>query len=281
MKSYINILADYREAPFERSVTVSCPEEYVKSQLKHLTRNNKITEKVDTVENGDVAILSLESELDKFNRPMIPLTVGGNLFDAEFESQLAGHLVGETFTVSVQEKTVTVTIKQASRTVFPEATDEMAAEYAQTHEDFKDVKTVEEYRNRVIEKYLEEKKQEALYNAMDAILDYVLTHSDWEFDESEISEQKETAMREIKEQLKEEYNKELEDFTEEELNSIFGISSLEEFDKELTSSMEQSIAQELWFAAENKVDSLDDFEGNPYDFLQKYVENNLNITEEK
>lgn len=281
MKSYINVLADYREAPFERSVTVSCPEEYVKSQLKHLTRNNKITEKVDTVESGDVAILSLESELDKFNRPMIPLTVGGNLFDAEFESQLAGHLVGETFTVSVQEKTVTVTIKQASRTVFPEATDEMAAEYAQTHEDFKDVKTVEEYRNRVIEKYLEEKKQEALYNAMDAILDYVLTHSDWEFDESEISEQKETAMKEIKEQLKEEYNKELEDFTEEELNSIFGISSLEEFDKELTSSMEQSIAQELWFAAENKVDSLDDFEGNPYDFLQKYVENNLNITEEK
>lgn len=281
MKSYINVLADYREAPFERNITVSCPEEYVESQLKHLTRNSKKTEKVDTVENGDVAILSLESELDKFNRPMIPLTVGANLFDAEFEGQLAGHRVGETFTVSVQEKAVTVTVKQASRTVFPEATDEMAAEYAKTHEDFKDVKTVEEYRSRVIEKYLEEQKQQALYNAMDEVLDYVLTHSDWEFDDSEISEQKETAMKEIKEQIKEEYNKDLENLTEEELNFDFGISSLDEFDEMLTRSMEQSIAQELWLTAENKVESLDDFEGNPFEFLQTYVENNLNITEEK
>lgn len=281
MKSYINVLADYREAPFERNVTVSCPEEYVESQLKHLTRSNKKTEEVTVVENGDVVMLSLESELDKFNRPMIPLTVGANLFDAEFEGQLAGHSVGEPFTVSVQEKSVTVTVKKASRTVFPEPTDEMAAEYAKTHEDFKDVKTVEEYRSRVIEKYLEEQKQQAFYNAMDAVLDYVLTHSDWEFDDSEINERRETAMQEIKEQLKEEYNKELENLTEEELNSIFGVSSLDEFDKMLTSSMEQSIAQELWLTAENKVESLNDFEGNPYGFLQTYVENSLNITEEK
>ncbi len=280
MKSYINVLADYREAPFERNVTVSCPEEYVKSQLKHLTRNSKKTEKVDTVENGDVVMLSLESELDKFNRPMIPLTVGGNLFDAEFEGQLAGHRVGETFTVSVQEKTVTVTVKQASRTVFPEPTDEMAAEYAKTHEDFKDVKTVEEYRSRVIEKYLEEQKKQAFYDALDAVLDYVLTHSDWEFDESELNERKENTMQEIKEQLKEE-NKALETLTEEELNFDFGISSLDEFDEMLTRSMEQSIAQELWLMAENKVESLDDFEGDPFEFLQTYVENNLNITEEK
>ncbi len=280
MKSYINVLADYREAPFERNVTVSCPKEYVESQLKHLTRNSKKTEKVDTVENGDVVILSLESELDKFNRPMIPLTVGTNLFDAEFESQLAGHCVGETFTVSVQEKAVTVTVKQASRTVFPKPTDEMAAEYAKTHEDFKDVKTVEEYRNRIIEDYLEDQKQQAFYNAMDAVLYYVLTHSDWELDESEKNEQKETSLKEIKEDLKEE-NKELETLTEEELNLYFGISSLDEFDDMLTSSAEQTIAQELWLMAENKVESLDDFEGNPFEFLQTYVENNLNITEEK
>lgn len=280
MKSYINVLADYREAPFERNVTVSCPEEYVESQLKHLTRSNKKTEEVIVVENGDVVMLSLESELDKFNRPMIPLTVGANLFDAEFEGQLAGHSVGEPFTVSVQEKSVTVTVKKASRTVFPEPTDEMAAEYAKTHEDFKDVKTVEEYRSRVIEKYLEEQKQQAFYDALDAVLDYVLTHSDWEFDESELNERKENTMQEIKEQLKEE-NKALETLTEEELNFDFGISSLDEFDEMLTRSMEQSIAQELWLMAENKVESLDDFEGDPFEFLQTYVKNNLNITEEK
>lgn len=279
MKSHINVLANYLEAPFERNITVSCPEEYIKSQLKHLTRNSKKTEAVETLEKGDVAVLSLESELDRFNRPILPLTVGKNLFDAELEGQLIGHCVGEKFTVKVQKNDVAVTIKQASRTVFPEPTDEMAAEYVKEHDEFSGVSTVEEYRRRIAEKYIEDEKQQAIYNAMDEILGYVLTHSDWEFDDSEIKEQKEIALAEIKEELKEE-NKELESLSKEELNSIFGVSSLEEFEEELTASIEQSIASELWFAAINNTDNLEEFEGNPYAFLQEYVESNLNITEE-
>lgn len=280
MKSYINVLADYHEAPFARNVTISCPEEYIESQLRHLTRNNKKTEAVEVVEKGDVAVLSLESELEKFNRPMLPLTIGKNLFDEELEAQLVGHSVGEAFTVILQDKTVHVIIKQASRTVFPKPTDEMVLEYAKEHDEFSGVNTVEEYRNRVVENYIEEEKQQAVYIAMDDILGYVLTHSDWEFDASEINEQKAIAMAEIKEQLKEE-NKELESLSKEELNAMFGVSSLEEFENELTSSIEQSIASDLWFMEINKTDNLEEFEGNPYAFLQEYVESNLNITEEK
>lgn len=280
MKSYINTLADYREAPFEKNVTISCPAEYIESQLRHLTRDYKKTEAVDVVENGDVVILALKSELEKFNRPMLPLTVGKNLFDEELEAQLVGHSAGEEFTVKVQDSDVAVAIKQASRTVFPQPTDEMAAQYAKEHEDFADVKTVEDYRKQIIDKYIEDEKQQAVYNAMDEVMEYVLTHSDWELDESEINEQKEIAMAEIKEQLKEEY-KEIDSLSEEELNSMFGVSSLAEFEKMLAISIEQSIASDLWFMEINKTDNLEEFDGNPYAFLQEYVESNLNITEEK
>ncbi|MDE6111477.1 MAG: hypothetical protein K2F65_06120, partial [Eubacterium sp.] len=185
MKSYINMLADYREAPFEKNVTISCPEEYIASQLKHLTRNYKKTEAVDVVENGDVVILALKSGLEKFNRPMLPLTVGKNLFDEEFEAQLVGHTAGKEFTVKVQENDIAVIIKQASRTVFPQPTDEMALEYAKEHEEFADIKTVEDYCNCIVDKYIDDEKMNAIYGAMNNTIEYVLTHSDFEFDDEE------------------------------------------------------------------------------------------------
>ena len=216
-------LADYHDAPFERNIKISCPEEYVESQLKHLTRNYKRTEAVDIVESGDVAVLALKSEMEKYNRPMLPLTVGKNLFDEELESALIGHSVGEEFIVKVQNKDV--------------------------------------------------------YGAMDEVLNYVLTHSDWEFDDSEIKEQKEIALSEIKEQLKEE-NKELESLTTEELDAIFGVSSLDEFEEEFEHSIEQNIATELWVMEITQIDNLEEFEGNPYEFLENFVRENVMITEE-
>lgn len=286
MKSYINTLADYREVPFEKNVTISCPKEYVKSQLRHLTRNYKKTEAVEIVENGDVVVLALESSLEKFNRPMLPLTVGKNLFDEAFEAQLVGHSVGEKFTIKVQENDVAVTIKQASRTIFPQPTDEMASEYAKEHEEFADVKTVEDYCNCIVDKYIEDEKMNVIYGAMNNIIEYVLTHSDFEFDDEEfntiVNEEKEY----IKEELKQEINKSINDLTEDELQNYFGISSIDEFDDFLQSGAEQRIATMLWIASINGVDtknaSLQELEDNEvlsWDFLENFVNETIKITE--
>lgn len=280
MKSSINSLVDYRETPLEKNITVRCPKDHIQTQMKHLTRGYKKTEEVQTVEKGDVVILSLESELPKFNRPMVPVTVEGNLFDAELEKQLSGHSVGENFTVMVQGKTVTVTVKQASRTTFPEPTDEMAAAYAAEHEDFAGISTVEEYRSRVIEKYLAEQRQDAIFKGMDEVLDYVLTHSDWNFDEDEVNERMEESLNEIREQLKDE-GKELESLTEEELNMNFGVSTMEQFNKMLRDSTECSIASDLWVLAIHGKNSFEEIEGYPWAFMQEFVTENLNITEER
>jgi FKBP-type peptidyl-prolyl cis-trans isomerase (trigger factor) len=278
MKSKINTLADYRQAPFERQVVLHCPEEYVQTQLRHLTRAYKKTEPVTRVENGDVVVLAVESALPKFNRPMVPVTVGGKLYDEELEEQLPGHSVGETFQAQVQGELVTVTIRQASRTVFPEPTDEMAAAYAARHEGFAEIKTVAEYRRKVTEEYLEKERQSALFGAMDQVCDYVLTSSDWEFDQEEVDSVAETSWGEFLQSLEED-GKKLEDISSEQLQAEFGVSSIAELKELFQGGAEQQIATELWLAAVNGCPA-EELE-NPFAFLEEYVRENLTMEEEE
>lgn len=287
MKSFINVLADYRETPLEKDVTLCCPEEHILSQMKHLTRGFKKTQPADVLAKGDVAVLALESGLEKFNKPSVFVTVGGGLFDREFEEKLVGHSAGETFETTVGEQTVTVTVKQASRTVFPEPTDEMAAAYAAQHDEFAGITTVEEYRGRVVDSYLEDRHRQTLFGAMDETLGYVLTHSDWEFDEEEIAELISEEKGFINEQLKEEnVGKELDGLTDEEIKRYLGAPSREELDKEIQNGAEQRIATALWMASVNgkdaKTASLNELEEETdWSFLENFVKENLNIKEER
>lgn len=284
MKSYINTLADYREAPLEREVVISCPQKHIDAQMKHLTRAYKKTQSVETVENGDVTVLSLESEIEKFNKPTVFVTVGGGLFNVEFEAQLVGHSSGETFDVTVDGKAVKVTVKQASRTVFPEATDEMVAKYAAEHDDFAEISTVEEYRARIVKDYIEEKRQSCYYNAMDDVMNYVLTHSDWEFDDEEIEASVNEEKTFIDSQLKDEgENKTYAELSEEDISRLFGAPSREELEEMLRSGAEQRIAVTLWIGAINGIDTknanADEIEGD-WSFLENFVKENITITEE-
>lgn len=280
MKSKLNTLADYRQAPLDKEVTVRCPEEHIQGQLRHLTRGFKKTEAVQTLEKGDVAVLALESELERFNKPGVFVTVGGGLFHKGFEERLLGHQVGETFETEVDGKNVKVTVKQASRTVFPEPTDEMAAAYAAEHEEFKDAVTVEAYRARVIEQKLQEEKQDAFFGMMDAVLQYVLTHSDFDFDEDEVSEAAAQSREEINRQLGEE-GKSIETLTPEQRKGYFGVETVEEIEKVLRQQAEWSIAQELWLMSIHGVDDPEKIEGYPFKFMDDFVRETVTFKEEK
>lgn len=284
MKSSINILADYREAPFEHEVLLNCPEEYIQKQFRHLTRSLKQTLSVPVIERGDVAILSLESEIPKYNRPTVPVAVGGGIFDSELEEQLIGHRTGENFLLEVQSHPVQVTVKQITRTLFPEPTDAMAAAYAAEHEEYEGIVTVEDYRRYVTEKYYEEQKSNAVYNTMESIVNYVLTHSDWNFDEDELSDMEEEQKSEIRKEMREENGKDFESLTEAELKGYYEVETYEELDHMIRCSCEQLIATALWLAHIYGKDagsvSLDDLLSLEWDFLENYVKENLNIKEE-
>lgn len=279
MKSKINTLADYREASFEKNVRIECGEDYIQRQLKHLTRKYKKTEAVTgLLEKGDVTVMALESEIAKFNKPAVFVTLGGGLFDRDFEEKIIGHSVGDSFEAEAEGKPVKVTVKQAARTFFPEATDAMAESYAKDHDGFEGVKTVAEYREKVIEKYFEEQKQKVFFDAMDQVIEYVLTHSDFDFDEEEISEYIKESKREIEETLKEE-GKSLENMSAEELQADFGVRDAKELEQVIRISAENYIAQELWLAKIHGVESADDIEGYPFGFLNDFVEENLKTEE--
>lgn len=279
MKSRINTLADYRETPLERNVVIRCPEEHIQAQLRHLTRPFKRTEPVQTLAKGDVAVLALESGLEKFNKPAVFVTVGGGLFDADFEEKLIGRGMGESFEVSVEGKPVAVTVKQASRTIFPEPTDEMAAAYAAEHEEFKDAKTVEAYRELVKTMYIKEKRIDTMVEAQDEMMRYVVTHSDFDFDEGEVAEVLAQMMESVEEELKGQKLM-MEELTGQQVREIFGMDSLEELKAMMRSQSEIEVATNLWLMRVHGKDSVEEIEGYPFGFLDDYAHEIITFTEE-
>lgn len=283
MKSYINSLADFKAFEFDREVTLSCPEEYIEKQLKRVTRANKIIENVSVLEKGDIAVIGLESAFERYNRPQLTLAVGSGLFDRELESQLIGKAVGETFTLTVKDTPVKVTVISGKRTVFPAPTDAAVKAYAAIAEDMDGVETVAQLRARAKQQYLNEKKQEVIFGTVNEIQDYVLTHSDWEFDPDELKELYGSMMADMEQMAKESCNKSFGEMTDEEIAFETELPTREALLDELHIQCERTIAM-LLFAIEShgmdagKVNIEQAYELD-WDFLQDYVERSITFME--
>ncbi len=283
MKSYINSLADFKAFAFDREVTLSCPEEYIEKQLKRVTRANKIIENVPVLEKGDVSVIGLESALERYNRPQLTLAVGSGLFDRELESHLIGKAVGETFILAVKGTPVKVTIISGKRTVFPAPTDAAVKAYAATAGDMDGVETVTQFRARVRQQYLNEKKQEVIFGTVNEIQNYVLTHSDWEFDPDELKELYGSMMEDMERMAKEAYNKSFAEMTDAEIAFETELPTREALLDELHIQCERTIATLLFAIESHGMDpgkvSMEQAYGLDLDFLQDYVERSITFTE--
>lgn len=284
MKSYINSLADYKDFEFERKVTLSCPEEYMEKQLRRIVRANKTVENVPVIEKGDVAVIDLESSLERYNRTKLTLTVGSGLFDKELESQLIGKTVGETFELTVKDITVKVTVISGKRTVFPAPTDEAVKAYASTAPDMEGIETVAQFREHIKQLYYKEKKQDIIFGTMNEMQDYVLTHSDWEFDPGELKEMYSSMMDDMEQMAQESCNKSFAEMTDEEIARETDLPTKEALLDELQIQSERSVAALLFVAASHgmdtaKVDMEQAYELD-WEFMQTYVEQSIQFTEE-
>lgn len=285
MKSHIITLADFRQAPFERHAVIRCPEEHLRAELRNLVRPFKRTEAVRTLAKGDVAVLALSSELEKFNKPTVFVTVGGGLFGADFEETLVGRDTGETFETSVEGKPVAVTVKQASRTVFPEPTDEMAAAYAAEHEEFKDAKTVREYRELVRERYVREEKMDAVFGARVSMIDYTTANSEFFFDEDELAEALRKTKREVTIAEGGVHGREwtVAELSEEQVKEFFPGDALAKFEADLREQARESFAMNLWLMrvhGKDSVEELEAMEDRVFTFLDDYAREVITFTEE-
>ena len=284
MKSKINSLADYTRAEFPREVDLTCPEEYLRKKLRAITRGHKRTEPAAVLERGDAAVLTLASELPKFNRPTVQVAVGSGMYDRELEGRLVGRTVGETFQWETQGKPVTVTVKQAVRTVFPDPTDGMAAEYAAAQEGMEDVKTVADYRRWAQQQYRDEKRREALYGGMEACMDYVLTHSDWDFDEEELAGMVEQELNYQREAMKQEEGLDFDAMSDGDIRRVYGVESREKLEEMFRQGTERHLATTLWMASACGLDPArateEELNQLNWDFLEEYVSGQLKFINE-
>ncbi len=282
MKSSINKLIDYRTVPMDWEVSLSCPEEQIQKELRRVVRKHKTVSNVQTVEQGDVAMLKLQSDVPKFNKPMVPVTVGSNLLDAGLESACIGRSVGDTFTAEISAGKVTVTVLKASRTLYPEPTDEMVEEYCRDAEGCEGITSVEAFVAKIRADYSDELRQSAVYEKQGELIEAVLMQSDWEFDDEDVRTMSANSMQSIKDELQEQQHKTLEELSEKELEGYFEVSSLDELEREIDIDSERWIAMILWSAHENnKTPSFDDLDHLSFDFVEAFVRNKIVYKEEE
>ncbi len=285
MRSYINKLADYRDFEFEHEADLRCPKEYIEKQLRHITRGSRRTEKAEVLQKGDVAVLKLESKAAKFDRPSVTLTVGGGLFDKELEEKLVGRKVGERFAVTVNGEEVKTEVLSATRSVYPEPDDEMVKKYVAGKDDMEGVETVEQYIEHIKSHYAAEKKQETVFGILDSVAEYVLTHTDWEFDEKEVQKVYDDMYTEMCEWVKDEMGTSFEELFDDELTAQTGAENKAQLLEMIRADAERAIASALFVhkytdGKEPKEIDLNEIYDLDWSFLQDYVTENIRFIEE-
>lgn len=125
---------------------------------------------------GDTVTMATVSELPKFNKPKVTASLGRGLYHKELETMAVGKKAGDSFSLTIQEKAVDVTILEIKRKLAPEPTDEMVV--AMGAKDYQDqlITTVDGYIRFILTQKIDMEVAQVNYYIMEAILqDYPVT----------------------------------------------------------------------------------------------------------
>ena len=160
-------------------------------ELKELARKSIVREQLvlaplpegTAAEEGDTAVLRTESDIPKFNKPSVTVTLGRGLYSRDLEAAVIGLKVGETAAVTVNDQPVKATVLVLKRKQVPDPTDEMVKALGQKDLKGDPINTVEEY-----EAYIREQKTlETLFNVGYFVMEDILRdYKVEEFDEDDI-----------------------------------------------------------------------------------------------
>lgn len=154
------------------------------AELKELARKGVVKDRMVLVplpedapaERGDTLTLRTVSELPKFNKERVTVTIGRGLYDKGLEEALTGKKAGESVRVTVKEKPVAAEILEIKRKSAPEPTDEMVE--AMGEKDYKGnaIRTYAEYEKFICEGKTYEALGHISYYLMEAVMkDYPVT----------------------------------------------------------------------------------------------------------
>ena len=120
----------------------------VKDEMDRIAKKHgKIveTESDYTIEFGDIVMLRAKSKNPKYNKPMIPVTVGKNIFNEILESEIMGMKKGEKKSISLQGDDVEVEILKIKTREIPDLTLDMINEEAEG--EFEEFKSIEDFQS--------------------------------------------------------------------------------------------------------------------------------------
>ncbi len=177
---------------------------------------------------GDTLTISTVSELPKFNKPRVTVSIGRGLYDKTLEEALIGKTVGESCEVLIKELPVKATVLEIKCKVVPEPTDEMVA--AMQAKDFQDklIITVADYEAFIIEEKTMSTLSNIEYYVMEPILE---TYTVAAYDEKDIRILGELEADMFRRMFKEREGIDLDALSKDEMQEKLNVDSLEDFVK--------------------------------------------------
>ncbi len=175
---------------------------------------------------GDTLTLRTVSELPKFNKERVVVSIGRGLYDRSLEDALVDKRAGDCCDVTVKEKPVAATILEIRRKTAPEPTDEMVE--ALQEKDYKDnvLHTYSEYEKFICEgKTMEALGSISYYIMGDILKDYPLT----QFDEEDIRILGEMEAAMFRKLHRDEQGVDVDKLSKEEAQEIWHCDSFQDF----------------------------------------------------
>ena len=182
MESRVIAMYDYHKVDLSEFVIhFTIDEEKIADEMNRLVNREATWEEGTVVSAGDMAEVSLDSKVKRYNKPKLKLAVGCNLFDPELEAALCGMHKGETKEITTAKGSVQVTVNRIMNKRVPQLTDEVIAKFGP-----EGVSSQAQFREFLIEQQKSEAMKKVYYSAEQKILkevhdnsDYLIKHEDW------------------------------------------------------------------------------------------------------
>lgn len=182
IKTKVLKMTDYKSIDFsDRFPEFKCDREKLNGDIKRIQYANGEKTQAEAIAPGDMILLSCASAHPHYRKNDIYVIIGRNLYSAELEEKLIGLSKGKA-EVIVENTTVIVDIKEITRTLIPELTDENVKKWG-----IKNVSTAEElkryYFDRQVDNFRDDDEEADMVNSMFSM--ELLRSCTFEYDENE------------------------------------------------------------------------------------------------
>ena len=159
---------------------INVDEEKIKGEMNRLINRELKWVEIQEVSEGDIVVCKITSNLSKFNKENINISIGSGLYDSTLEKALIGAKVGETKSIQVDGEEILALLKSVRHKVIPEISDEMVKSLG-----IEGVNTIEDYRNYLISVQKEEQINNISYELHKCIKEEMFKNSKFDLYEED------------------------------------------------------------------------------------------------